>query len=223
MELKRSTKLGHQVARSKVESVQRENIRSQPLWATLLLAAALVLATHQALGAAAPGPGDPLGRVPEPGAGVRAGDGSGASLLRPGGLDYLARSQAVGQAGRDVIDTVIATPGLETFMTALQIAGLTGLLREVSVVHLFAPTDEAFARLGCEGRDALLSDRVALMEMLSRHIVFNADPGAPKTVASVAQARKGRPTTGGAPRVLVVEGGATNGVVHVVDAVIATN
>jgi hypothetical protein len=217
------TKPSHGGARTNAGSVAREDFGFQSVWATLLLSAALLLATHQAHGAATPGHGDSLGRVSELDVAVQVSGGSGAFLLRPGGFGYLSRSQAMGQAGRDVIDTMITTPGLETFMTALQIAGLTGLLREAADVHLFAPTDEAFARLGSGVRDALLADRIALMEMLSHHIVFNADPRAPNTVAGAAQARTGRLPTGGVPRVLVVDGDATNGVVYVVDAVILTN
>jgi hypothetical protein len=120
------TKPSHGGARTNAGSVAREDFGFQSVWATLLLSAALLLATHQAHGAATPGHGDSLGRVSELDVAVQVSGGSGAFLLRPGGFGYLSRSQAMGQAGRDVIDTMITTPGLETFMTALQIAARGG-------------------------------------------------------------------------------------------------
>jgi hypothetical protein len=215
MDMNTWTKTGHYSIRGANGPGRRSNYKSQSRWLTPLLIAALIPATNQVAADA--------GHGSSRGAEVQVGNGSGAFLLRPGGPDYLARSRAISRAGRDVIDTVIATSGLETFMTALQIAGLTGLLRTMPDVHLFAPNDQAFARLSPEFRNALFSDRTALMGMLSRHIVFKADAKGSKTVATAAEARTGRAQSGGAARGRAVDGRSTNGVVHVVDAVILTN
>jgi uncharacterized surface protein with fasciclin (FAS1) repeats len=142
----------------------------------------------------------------------------GARLLRPGGAGYLAKGPAFGAGDRDIVDTVSSNPRLGTFVTALQIAGITDLMRSAEQVLVFAPVDEAFDSLGEDGRRALFSDREALMRLLSRHVRF-------KRVD--AQSRGSQLPVGlrapAAAHVVVLDRSARNGVVHIVDSLIAVN
>jgi uncharacterized surface protein with fasciclin (FAS1) repeats len=95
---------------------------------------------------------------------------------------------------------------------------------------VFAPTDEAFAKIPKEQLDALLKDKVMLTKVLTYHVV----PG--KVMAKDVKAGK-VPTVEGASLTVATQGGvsvdqakviktdivADNGVIHVVDRVLMPN
>ena len=62
-------------------------------------------------------------------------------------------------------------PTNSTFLAALKATGLSDMLAHGGPYLVFAPTDEAFAALGKDKLDALMSDRQALTNLLRRHIV----------------------------------------------------
>lgn len=67
-------------------------------------------------------------------------------------------------------------PSFNTFLTAVETAGLTNLLITESPYMLFAPTDEAFAALPTEELDALMADPEALANFLQAHIASGYYP-----------------------------------------------
>ena len=69
-------------------------------------------------------------------------------------------------------------PTNNTFLTALKAAGMTDMLARGGPYLVFVPTDEAFAALGKEKLDTLMSDRQALVDLLRRHIVEGYYPPA---------------------------------------------
>ena len=71
----------------------------------------------------------------------------------------------------NIIETAIASTYLSTLHSAIQAAGWSELLTGQGPYTVFAPNEEAFARLP-EGRlDELLKDTAKLQEMLAYHIV----------------------------------------------------
>lgn len=127
----------------------------------------------------------------------------------------------------DIVDTAIAAGSFKTLVTAVQAAGLVETLKGPGPFTVFAPTDEAFAKIPKDKLDALLKDKNALTAVLTYHVV----PG--KVMAADVQAGQVKTVQGGAITVST-QGGvkvdnanvvktditASNGVIHVIDTVI---
>jgi len=128
----------------------------------------------------------------------------------------------------DIVDTAIAAGTFNTLVAAVQAAGLVETLKGPGPFTVFAPTDEAFAALPAGTVEALLADPVALAAILTYHVV----PGAVMssalteglTVATVNGAMVTFTLDGGAKingaNIVAADIMATNGVIHVIDAVI---
>ena len=127
----------------------------------------------------------------------------------------------------DIVDTAVAAGDFKTLATALQAAGLIDTLKGEGPFTVFAPTDEAFAKIPKAQLDALLADKAKLTAVLTYHVV------AGKVMASDVKAGKVKSlqgseltigTTGGvtvdAARVTATDIVADNGVIHVIDSVI---
>ena len=128
---------------------------------------------------------------------------------------------------KDIIDTAVAAGNFKTLATALQAAGLVDTLKGKGPFTVFAPTDEAFAKVPKEQLDALLKDKAALTKVLTYHVV----PG--KVMAKDVKAGKVKTVQGGELTVataagVMVDGAkvtatdivADNGVIHVIDSVV---
>ncbi len=128
----------------------------------------------------------------------------------------------------DVVDTAVAAGNFKTLATALQAAALIEALKGPGPFTVFAPTDEAFAKIPAATLTALLADKKKLTKVLQAHVV----PG--KVMAADVKTMKAK-TLGGADIDVVVKdgkvtfGGAnvtatdidcTNGVIHVIDTVV---
>jgi len=72
---------------------------------------------------------------------------------------------------KDILDTAISTGSFTTLVTAARAAGLDETLKSEGPYTIFAPTDEAFAKLPPGTIDAWLSDVPTLISLLSYHIV----------------------------------------------------
>jgi uncharacterized surface protein with fasciclin (FAS1) repeats len=129
---------------------------------------------------------------------------------------------------RNVVDTAAAAGNLSSFAACVETAGLTAALAAKGPFTVFAPTDEAFRKLPAGAYDALLKDSAKLKAVLQYHVVpgyllsRDVKPGEAMTlqgstltaVVSTADLR-----INGA-RVTQSDIAATNGVVHIIDAVI---
>ncbi len=71
----------------------------------------------------------------------------------------------------DIVDTLIALPNFKTLVTAVKAAGLVDTLKNPGPFTVFAPTDEAFARLPKGTVDSLLTDIPRLKTILTYHVV----------------------------------------------------
>lgn len=127
---------------------------------------------------------------------------------------------------QDIVDVAIKAGSFKTLVTAVQAAGLVDTLKGPGPFTVFAPTDEAFAKVPKATLDALLKDKAALAKVLTYHVVAGkvmaADVKAGK-VKSVQGQELTVKTEGGvmvdSAKVTATDIAASNGVIHVVDTV----
>jgi len=129
---------------------------------------------------------------------------------------------------KNIVDTAIAAGNFATLVAGIKAAGLTDTLTSKGPFTVFAPTDEAFKKLPSGALDALLKDTAKLKAVLSYHVI---------TGHVLAQNLKSGDvmTVQGSPLTAVVSSSdvqvngahvrqrditASNGVIHVIDAVI---
>lgn len=128
---------------------------------------------------------------------------------------------------KDIVDTAVAAGNFKTLATALQAAGLVDTLKGKGPFTVFAPTDEAFAKVPKADLDALLADKAKLTAVLTYHVVpgkvMAADVKAGK-VKTVQGSELTVSTSGGvkvdAATVVKTDIVADNGVIHVIDSVV---
>jgi len=131
--------------------------------------------------------------------------------------------------GADIVDTAVSAGSFNTLVTAVKAAGLVETLKGTGPFTVFAPTDEAFAKLPAGTVDALLKDHAKLKKILTYHVV----PGAVKA-ADVMKMKSAKTVEGESVKIKAAGGkvmvdNATvtkadiicdNGVIHVIDTVI---
>jgi uncharacterized surface protein with fasciclin (FAS1) repeats len=134
---------------------------------------------------------------------------------------------ALSASAKDIVDTAVAAGKFNTLATALQAAGLVDTLKGPGPFTVFAPTDEAFAKIPKADLDALLKDKAKLTAVLTYHVVSGKvmakDVKAGK-VKSVQGSELTLGTAGGvtvdAAKVVQADIVADNGVIHVIDSVV---
>jgi transforming growth factor-beta-induced protein len=128
--------------------------------------------------------------------------------------------------GKDIVDTAVEAGSFKTLVAAVKAAGLVDTLKSAGPFTVFAPTDEAFAKLPAGTVESLLKpeNKDKLIAILTYHVV----PGKieAKSVLPVASAKtvQGNEITLGLTidnaRVVKTDILCSNGVIHVIDAVI---
>ena len=128
----------------------------------------------------------------------------------------------------DIVDTAVSAGSFKTLVTAVQEAGLVDTLKGPGPFTVFAPTDDAFAKIPKADLDALLKDKAALTKVLTYHVVpgkvlaQDVKPGEVATVegsALTVSAKDGKVMVDNAT-VVQTDVMADNGVIHVIDSVI---
>ncbi|GGC16321.1 fasciclin domain-containing protein [Pseudoduganella buxea] len=128
----------------------------------------------------------------------------------------------------DIVDTAKSAGTFNTLVTAVQAAGLVDTLKGPGPFTVFAPTDEAFAKIPKAKLDALLKDKAALTKVLTYHVVpgkvmaADVKPGNVKTVegSNLAVTAKGGKVMVDKAHVVKTDIAADNGVIHVIDTVV---
>lgn len=133
---------------------------------------------------------------------------------------------------KDIVDTAIGAGTFKTLATALTEAGLIDTLKGPGPFTVFAPSDEAFAKVPKADLDALLKDKKKLAAVLTYHVVSGkvmaaavgkmTDGAKVKTVEGhefTLGLKAGKVTVDKA-NVTKTDIEATNGVIHVIDSVI---
>jgi len=132
---------------------------------------------------------------------------------------------------KDIVDTAVAAGSFKTLAAALKAAGLVETLKGAGPFTVFAPTDEAFAKLPAGTVESLLKpeNKAKLTAILTYHVV----PG--NVMAKQAMKLKSAKTVNGKELTLKVAGktlmvdaakvakadiACTNGVIHVIDTVV---
>ena len=139
----------------------------------------------------------------------------------------LSLGMALSVQAKDIVDTAVAAGSFKTLATALGAAGLVDTLKGKGPFTVFAPTDEAFAKIPKADLDALLKDKAKLTAVLTYHVVpgkvMAADVKAGK-VKTVQGSELTISTTGGVmvdgAKVVKTDIAADNGVIHVIDTVV---
>ena len=128
---------------------------------------------------------------------------------------------------KDIVDTAVSAGSFKTLVAAVQAAGLVDTLKGPGPFTIFAPSDEAFAKIPKAQLDALLADKAALTKVLTYHVVpakvMAADVKEGKVPTVQGQTLTVR-TSGGVmvnqSKVVATDVQASNGVIHVIDTVL---
>merc|ERR1712105_111655 len=72
---------------------------------------------------------------------------------------------------KTIAERAIATPSLSTLLAAVKAAGLVETLSGEGPFTVFAPTNDAFAKIPADVLNGLLADKDALTKVLLRHVV----------------------------------------------------
>ena len=128
----------------------------------------------------------------------------------------------------DIIEVARGAGSFKTLLAALEAADLTDALRGSGPFTVFAPTDEAFAKLPKGTVEALLKDIPKLKGILTYHVVSGKVTAADVVKLSSAKTLQGQSVkidaTNGVrindSKVTTADVMATNGVIHVIDSVL---
>ncbi len=128
---------------------------------------------------------------------------------------------------KDIVDTAVGAGNFKTLAAALTAAGLIDTLKGKGPFTVFAPTDEAFAKIPKADLDALLKDKAKLSSVLTYHVVpskvmaKDVKAGMVKTVqgSDITLATAAGVTVNGA-KVIAADVAADNGVIHAIDTVL---
>jgi uncharacterized surface protein with fasciclin (FAS1) repeats len=146
---------------------------------------------------------------------------SNSSVQQQSGGSYTAPS-------KNLLDTASAARNFTKFVSAVKTAGLTDTLTGKGPFTVFAPADEAFEKLPAGALDALIRDTAKLKAVLSYHVI-KGHLLAKDVKAGEVITMQGSPLTASVSSSGVEVNGvrlkqtdlvATNGVIHMIDAVI---
>jgi uncharacterized surface protein with fasciclin (FAS1) repeats len=133
-------------------------------------------------------------------------------------------------AEHDIVDTAVAAGIFKTLVAAVTAADLVGALKGAGPLTVFAPNDEAFAKLPAGTVDDLVKpeNKAKLTAILTYHVVSGGimasdltEGGAPKTLNGetlMISLKDGAEVNGA--KVVTADIACTNGVIHVIDTVL---
>jgi uncharacterized surface protein with fasciclin (FAS1) repeats len=128
----------------------------------------------------------------------------------------------------NIVDTAVAAGSFTTLAAALKAAGLVDTLKGAGPFTVFAPTDDAFAKLPAGTVDGLLKDIPKLKKILTYHVVSGkvmaADVAKMKTATTVEGSDVKIDASNGvkinSSMVTKADVAADNGVIHIIDSVL---
>jgi uncharacterized surface protein with fasciclin (FAS1) repeats len=143
-------------------------------------------------------------------------------------LALLAATPALAGDPKDIVDTAVAAGSFKTLAKALTAAGLVDTLKGPGPFTVFAPTDDAFAKLPPGTLDALLKDKAKLSAVLTYHVVPGKVTSSQVVKLTSAKTVQGQSLTISSEKGVKVDGAnvtkadipAKNGVIHVIDSVV---
>jgi uncharacterized surface protein with fasciclin (FAS1) repeats len=149
-------------------------------------------------------------------------------------LGLAGAAAAESNANKDIVDTAVSAGSFKTLVAAAQAAGLVDTLKSDGPLTVFAPTDEAFAKLPQGTVENLLKpeNKDKLVAILTYHVVpgrVTSDKVVSLSSAKTVNGQEIRISSrdGGVmidnARVTAADIAATNGIIHVIDSVILPN
>ncbi|MBX9585150.1 MAG: fasciclin domain-containing protein [Gemmataceae bacterium] len=153
-----------------------------------------------------------------------------AKLLAGAALALLVgfgSSTAARDDDKDIVDIAVGSKDHTILVKAVKEAGLVETLKGKGPFTVFAPTDEAFKKLGKDTLDAVVKDKEKLKKVLLAHVVVDkavtaadaAKLDGKKVNGFEVKAADGKVMIGGA-KVTKADLKAKNGVIHVIDTVL---
>lgn len=147
------------------------------------------------------------------------------------GINLMSQAALRAEPSKDIVDTAIAAGSFKTLAMALQAAGLVDTLKGAGPFTVFAPTDEAFAKLPAGTVENLLKpeNKAKLQAILTYHVVSGKVPASKVVTMNSATTVQGSAlrisTKNGTVSVndaTVVKADieASNGIIHVIDSVV---
>ena len=142
----------------------------------------------------------------------------------PLGLAGPARAQT-----RDIVDTAVAAGSFKTLAKLLTDAELIQVMKGPGPYTVFAPTDEAFAKVPKEVLDGLAKDKKKLQEVLKYHVLTSKWTTDDIKLVKQTGTVQGKPVSFGTSGTVTTVNGArivkpnvdcSNGMVHAIDAVL---
>jgi uncharacterized surface protein with fasciclin (FAS1) repeats len=130
---------------------------------------------------------------------------------------------------KDIVDTAVAAGSFKTLAKLLTDADLIGVMKGPGPYTVFAPTDEAFARVPKDVLEGLAKDKKKLQDVLTYHVLTSKWSSDDIKLVKQTGTAEGKPvqfgTSGGAltvngAKVIKADIDCTNGMVHVIDAVL---
>jgi uncharacterized surface protein with fasciclin (FAS1) repeats len=129
---------------------------------------------------------------------------------------------------KDIVDTAIEAGSFQTLVEAVQAAGLVDTLKGEGPFTVFAPTDDAFAKLPEGTLASLLADKAKLRAVLTYHVVPGKVMAADVVKLTRAETVQGQEISIDTSSGVKVDGAnvvktdivTSNGVIHVIDSVI---
>jgi transforming growth factor-beta-induced protein len=149
------------------------------------------------------------------------------SLLAVSAMPAFAAPPA--QTDQDIIDVAVADGRFTSLVTAVQAAGLVDTLKGEGPFTVFAPTDDAFAKLPAGTFEALQNDIPALTDILLYHVVSGKVMAADVANLTSADTVLGKPVSikvengqvfVNDAQVIITDVETSNGVIHVIDTVL---
>jgi transforming growth factor-beta-induced protein len=140
-----------------------------------------------------------------------------------------AAKSECGAGGADLVDTAVSAGKFSTLVAAVKAAGLVDTLKGEGPFTVFAPSDEAFAKLPAGTVEGLLADKEALTSVLTYHVVAGALKAADVAGStwlptvngqSLFVSVAGDEVRVDGARVVATDVMAKNGVIHVIDTVV---
>ena len=140
------------------------------------------------------------------------------------GCARIARAQP-----KDIVDTAVAAGSFKTLAKLLTDADLVGVMKGPGPYTVFAPTDEAFAKVPKDVLEGLAKDKTKLQEVLKYHVLTSKWTTDDIRLVKQTGTAQGKPVTFGATGGTMTVNGArivkanidcANGMVHVIDEVL---
>ena len=130
---------------------------------------------------------------------------------------------------KDIVDTAVAAGSFKTLAKLLTDADLVAVMKGPGPYTVFAPTDEAFAKVPADVLAGLGKDKAKLQEVLKYHVLTSKWTTDDMKLVKQTGTVQGKPVTFGVVggtttvngvKIIKANVDATNGIIHVIDAVL---